>query len=99
MHEKRQNRRVALDIEVLCKPEGADAYTALARDVSVGGMFLVCKQAPDFGAAMVIEAQLPGQDKPVALPAFVRWVNAEGFGVQFGLLGAKATHAITRLIR
>jgi c-di-GMP-binding flagellar brake protein YcgR len=99
VQEKRQNRRVEIDLEVTCKPEGAEPYTALAVDVSIGGMFIGSPHTPPIGAAMVIEAQLPGQSKAMDFPVFVRWVNAQGFGVQFGLLGAKATHAITRAIK
>ncbi len=99
MQEKRQNRRVPLDIEVTCKPDGAESYLATARDVSVGGMLILSQRMPEVGIAMQIEAQFPGQSNALTFPVFVRWVNAEGFGVQFGLLGAKATHAITRLIK
>jgi len=99
VQEKRQNRRVVIDIEVTCKPEGGEPYTAIAHDVSFGGIFILSARTPEFGAAIDIEAQFPGQTKPLTFPAFVRWVNSEGFGVQFGLLGAKATHAITRLVK
>jgi type IV pilus assembly protein PilZ len=51
-----------------------------------------------FGAELVVHLLLPGQKAPFALPGVVRWTRAgEGMGVQFGLIGARETHAITEL--
>jgi type IV pilus assembly protein PilZ len=33
-----------------------------------------------------------------ALPAIVRWVTAKEMGIQFGLLGARETYALTELL-
>jgi hypothetical protein len=33
------------------------------------------------------------------LPAVVRWNKPGGFGVQFGLLGAKETHSLAQLLK
>jgi type IV pilus assembly protein PilZ len=41
---------------------------------------------------------VPGEPAAFALPGIVRWTNAHGMGVQFGLLGAKETHTITELV-
>jgi hypothetical protein len=37
--------------------------------------------------------------REVRLPALVRWSEPQGFGVQFGLLGAYATHVIVELVK
>jgi hypothetical protein len=42
---------------------------------------------------------LPSQRAPFALPGVVRWNRDGGMGVQFGLIGARETHAITELTR
>jgi hypothetical protein len=99
VQDKRQHRRVVLDVNVLCQLEATEPFPAVAKDISLGGMSLASEVRPEVGAAVTLEAQLPGQTKAIQFPAFVRWVTSDGFGVQFGLLGAKATHAITRLIR
>ncbi len=60
-------------------------------------MFIGSEHNPAFGTQMVITMILPGQTKPFDLPCVVRWNKPDGFGVQFGLLGARETHALTRL--
>jgi hypothetical protein len=37
--------------------------------------------------------------RELRLPAIVRWSEKHGFGIQFGLLGAYATHAIVDLVK
>ena len=71
----------------------------LAKDVSVGGMFVETSSPAAFGADVVIHLTLPGSNEPVALPGVVRWVRDGGMGVQFGLLGAVETHLITEIGR
>ena len=70
------------------------------RDVSVGGMYVETSQPVHFGAALVVRVSVPGQKTPLAIPAVVRWVRqGQGMGLQFGLMGARETHAITELAR
>lgn len=68
-------------------------------NVSVGGMFLNSAEVLQFGEELTIELELPRARAPLRLPAIVRWTLAEGFGVQFGLLGARDTHALVELTR
>jgi hypothetical protein len=46
-----------------------------------------------------VHITLPGQKVAFALPCVVRWTGADGMGVQFGLIGARETHAITEITR
>jgi type IV pilus assembly protein PilZ len=62
-------------------------------------MFLVSAQSPPFGTQLTLDCLLPGARAEYSLPAVVRWTGADGFGVQFGLLGARETHALTELMR
>lgn len=98
MEEKRQHLRVPLQIPVTLHVPGQEPYAAVAVDLSFGGMNITDTRPHQFGEKVVVEALLPGQGKPVKLPCTVRWNNAAGFGVQFGLLGARETHVITRLV-
>jgi type IV pilus assembly protein PilZ len=85
------------EVEITCTPEGGSPFTAQSHDVSLGGMFIRSEHNPAFGTPMQIAMALPGQSAPFNLPCVVRWNKPEGFGVQFGLLGARETHALTRL--
>ena len=62
-------------------------------------MFVECSETPAFGVKINIVCRLPGLAQESRLPGIVRWAKEDGFGVQFGLLGARETHAIAQLLR
>jgi hypothetical protein len=97
VEDKRRHQRVPVSAEILCTPAGGEPFTATSKDISLGGMFVASEVNPLFGTQMIVRITLPGQKAPFNLPCVVRWNVPGGFGVQFGLLGAKETHAITRL--
>jgi type IV pilus assembly protein PilZ len=47
----------------------------------------------------VVHLWIPGQRAALAIPGVVRWARDGGMGVQFGLLGARETHAIMSLVQ
>lgn len=98
VREKRQHHRAALDVPVSVRGTAGGSWSARSQDVSIGGMFLSAVEAPGIGLEVKLEFELPGLGS-VELPAFVRWTKDGGFGVQFGLLGARETHAIGKLVR
>ena len=71
----------------------------LAKDISVGGMFVQTETPATFGSDVVVYIVLPSDPKEVRLPGIVRWKAPGGMGVQFGLLGARETHAITEIVK
>ncbi len=99
MVELRRHSRVPLETEVTLIPKGLNSGSiALAKDISVGGIFVSGEQPFAFGAEIVVHVMLPGRSETLVLPGVVRWVRPAGMGVQFGLLGARETHAITEYI-
>jgi type IV pilus assembly protein PilZ len=78
---------------------GHDAHPGVARDISLGGVFVETDAPAPFNADVVIRVALPGSTEELTLPGRVRWVNADGMGVQFGLIGARETFLITELTR
>jgi Tfp pilus assembly protein PilZ len=99
LDDKRLHARVPIDVTLSCERAGAAPFPAHAKDVSVGGMFLESAEQPPFGTEIVIAGRLPGAKKEVRLPAVVRWAKPDGFGVQFGLLGAFETHVLSELMK
>jgi uncharacterized protein (TIGR02266 family) len=99
--ELRRHQRAAIDVPVEFVAKGSsERFAARSRDVSVGGMFVLTATPLPFGADLVLHVTLPGQKAAFALPGVVRWSKTgEGMGVQFGLLGARETHAITELTK
>lgn len=101
--EKRRHARASIDLPVLFAVKGADSHgQGIGKDISIGGMFVETTAAAAFGSDVVVRVRLrtpSGGDQDFDLPGVVRWVRSGGMGVQFGLLGALETHAITELLR
>lgn len=66
-------------------------------DMSMGGVFVETTLSAPFGAETTITLLLPGIGS-TRLPATVRWTKPGGLGLQFGLMGAKETHALQALL-
>ena len=98
MVELRQFARTPIDVSVSIQlKDGSEPFVARARDISVAGMFIQTDHRLEFRTELSVTIILPGEEQERTFPSVVRWSNSEGFGVQFGLLGALDTHAITEL--
>jgi len=99
VQDKRSHPRTIVDTSVSCEARGAAAFTGLARDISIGGVFIESTEVLSFGTEITIALRLPGAKADLRLAGIVRWTKPEGFGVQFGLLGARETHALSELFK
>lgn len=99
MHDKRSHPRVPLIVEVTCEVSGGASILGRAKDISVGGMYIESETEVSFGTEVSIVLRLPNTKADARLPAVIRWIKPGGFGVQFGLLGARETHAISELLK
>jgi type IV pilus assembly protein PilZ len=100
--EKRRHARASIDLPVLFAVKGAASHgQGIGKDISIGGMFIETEATATFGADVVVRVRLrtPTGEQDFDLPGVVRWVRNGGMGVQFGLLGALETHAITELAK
>ncbi len=98
--ELRRTPRAPIDVAVDYTVKGdATVQHGRAHDISLGGMFVATAVAPAFNAEVVVTLTLPGQKAPFTLPGIVRWRREDGMGVQFGLIGARETYAITEVVR
>lgn len=87
-------------MEIRVNPKGADdAITGRARDVSLGGVFVETGSPLPFGTEVIVRLLMPGHKEELAMPAVVRWTGSDGMGLQWRLLGARETHAITEVVR
>lgn len=98
MTELRRNPRVSLDVDVEVA-HGASRSGGRAHDISLGGMFVQTSASPPFGAEVTVHFRIPGDAQELALPGVVRWVRADGMGVQFLPFGVRETHAITEWVK
>lgn len=98
MAEQRKHHRVPVSFKVTCILDEANKFEGVARDLSVGGLFVESDRVVGFGTPLTIVASgLAARE--LRLPSVVRWAQPGGFGVQFGLLGAYATHVIVDLVK
>ncbi len=93
----REHQRVTAQISAECKSGGA-VFTGVATDVSLGGIFIETEQRPDFGSEISVVLDVGGKLGSLTFAGTVRWSNARGFGMQFGLLGARETHGLITLV-
>jgi type IV pilus assembly protein PilZ len=98
VREKRQYQRAQVSLEVVLEMEDGATLSAVSTDLSPGGMFIESTKVLPFGTNVVVVCSLPKLEA-ARLPAVVRWTKPGGFGVQFGLLGARETHAIGQVLR
>lgn len=98
MHEKRAQSRSVVRIAVTCTTDGGATITGMSRDLSTGGIYVEAAEIPAFGTKIELRLDAPGL-RDAAVPGIVRWTKADGFGVQFQLLGARQTHALAELVR
>ena len=98
MREKRKYQRAELSTEVTVSAADGLTFTTQSRDVGLGGIFLVGPMRVPIGTQVSLRFELPVQG-PLSVPAFVRWSTGRGFGLQFGLLGARETHALVDFVR
>lgn len=105
--EARREHRAQLSINVRFKlvsgrseapDEGGAVVHARARNLSVGGMFIETDRPAPFGAEVTVELALPDMPELARLASTVRWRSADGMGVQFGVMGARETHGIVKLL-
>jgi len=99
VQDKRVHPRVVVDTPVSCEVRDGATFTGLAKDISIGGMFVQASEVVPFGTEVTIVGRFVGTKAELRLPAIVRWAKPDGFGVQFGSLGARETHAISELLK
>lgn len=99
VHDKRSHPRTPISGEVSCELSTGGSIQGEARDISIGGMYIESTEAISFGTEVTIALRLPNSKAGIRLPGVVRWLKPGGFGVQFGLLGARETHAISELFK
>ncbi len=83
------------------RPDGP-RFEARCSDVSLGGCFLEVEPGAEFGADILVHLALPpaadGHAHAAVVPGTVRWTRPQGMGIQFGLMGARDTAALLKLL-
>jgi type IV pilus assembly protein PilZ len=94
----RRHQRAVVDVSVEFLGKGSDKRgQGRAKDISLGGVFIETSSPLAFSSDITVFMTLPAQKAGLVLPGVVRWTREGGMGVQFGLIGARETHAITEI--
>lgn len=91
----RQSVRMSVEFQQGDQPRVAGS----CRDLSLGGMFVETPSPAPFGSSVQVYVTFPALKGETVIQATVRWTSPEGMGVQFGVMGARETHALTELLR
>ena len=78
---------------------GETRTDGIAKDISLGGMFIETAGPLPYGTRFVVEIKLRALQELSKIDAIVRWAGPNGMGVQFGSLRAKETWAINQLVK
>jgi hypothetical protein len=94
--DRKPHVRVRLPVGVVL---GSSECGALAKDLGLEGAFIETFDEPDVGDLAEVVVRHPIVDRELRLPAVVRWVTANGFGVEFVRLDDRARRAVEALAR
>jgi hypothetical protein len=96
--ENRQHPRKIIASEVSFQAGESPRTDARCHDLSLGGMFIETPAPLPYGARLRLYLRLPGLRDETTIDAIVRWSKPDGMGVQFGVMGARETYALTQLL-
>ncbi len=96
---QRASERADVAIAVTVRYGDGTVVEGIARNLSLGGAYVEALPPAPFGSAVILHLPLPGFSEPAPIDAIVRWNAETGMGVQFGLMGARLTHALTEMLR
>jgi type IV pilus assembly protein PilZ len=96
--EKRKHQRKPIDLPVVFVSADGVRQTSSFRDLSLGGGFIVTANPPPYETKLELEVHFAGLDGQSRIAATVRWTQHDGMGVQFGVMGARETHALLSLL-
>lgn len=98
MPDNRKHPRRDLHPPVAWQAGDGPLVEGTCHDISLGGMFVESAPPARFGATITIHLRLPTAPREMTIQAVVRWTKPTGMGVQFGVMGARETHALTEYL-
>ncbi|WP_437740253.1 PilZ domain-containing protein [Sorangium sp. So ce302] len=98
MRDHRKHPRKQIEISIAFRIGDGPRVDAICRDLSLGGMFIETSSPAPFGATVEVLLSLQGLKQVAVIPSVVRWTTPEGMGVQFSMMGARETYALTQLL-
>jgi hypothetical protein len=98
LQEKRRHHRKEANEAVAFSTGSGERVPGVCRDLSLGGMAIETDRPAAFGASVVVHIRLQGLSDESQLHGVVRWTKSTMMGVQFSLMGARETHALSAFL-
>ena len=96
--ERRRHERRNVSLEAVFQSSGGGRFAARLTALSLGGAFLETDEPPTFGSTIAVFVTFPGSTRETEIGCTVRWRHGDGVGVQFGMLRARDTYALTEYL-
>jgi len=97
--ERRTHDRFACRFDALLTGPDKKKVFGFTHDLSIGGLFVEASRQFPLGTEIELWLALPNVPEGITVQATVRWTKPNGMGLQLGLVGAKATHAILATLK
>jgi uncharacterized protein (TIGR02266 family) len=84
-------------IDLTYRTADGELYSAVTRNIGVGGAFILTDTPEAAGASLSLQLQLPNVDNPIVVDCEVRWSTTgdeSGMGVKFENIDVEALLAL-----
>ena len=96
--KNRQHLRKQATYPVLFTLPDGSRRPGICSNISLGGLRIDTPDPMPFGSTLTVLIELDDQDGGTSLPGIVRWTTPGSMGIQLGLLSARATYALLRIL-
>ena len=98
MPEKRRHFRKPVNMAVELTIANGPRRPGTCHDLSLGGMSIECTALARFNDKVVVHIARTNPGGEIVVEGVVRWNQGSTMGVQFALMGARETYALTELL-
>jgi PilZ domain len=94
----RQLLRKSASFPVVFTLQGEVRRSGICSNISLGGLRIDTPEPARFGCELTVSLDLGGREGATTVRGIVRWTIPGSMGVQLGLLGARETYTILRML-
>lgn len=96
-HAERRHSRFDVQLPVRFAPKREEPIKGRCANLSLGGMFILTDEKCSVGTEVRVWLTMPDTSE-LFFSGTVRWVTADGLGIQHALLGARDTYMLTEYL-
>jgi PilZ domain-containing protein len=96
--KNRQYLRKPATFPVVFSQRDGPRRSGICSNISLGGLRIETPEPAHFGSEVTISLDLGNKDGATTVRGIVRWTIPGSMGVQLGLLGARETYTLLRIL-